>query len=168
MAIIIGMVMGETRWGSAFEKLFLLADHCGKPPDPRADIDAEPFGVAGEPGILHGLLGGRDSVLRKKVETLGCHLVNITGDVKILDLGGDLRLIIGGIKVMNQPDAGNPIGEILPESGDVVSHRGNGAEAGDYNSLHSCSPLRTAEAAAVNSRCSVSKSWCTVTTPLTR
>ena len=107
--------------------------------DARAIDDARAQRIErawGQAGLVDRLLGGCDGKVAVLVHALGLALLDILGHVEVLDLGGQLNLIVGDVHMGNGADAAFAFFERLPEGGHIVANRRDRAHACDDDSFH--------------------------------
>ncbi len=104
--------------------------------DAAADHRPDPvrLGAGVELGVGGRQLGGRDRVPREEVEPPHLALVDEVLGVEVLDLGGDVHLVVAGVEARDRPDARLAGDEPPPERVDVVAQRRDHAETGDDDS----------------------------------
>ena len=139
LGIIIGTSSGFTRSGPLVEKLVDLGVQGLQAADAAADHrpHAVRLGAGVELGVGGRQLGGRDRVAREEVETAHLALLDEVLGIEVLDLGGDVHLVVGGVEARDRADARLAGDEPSPEGVDVVAQRRDDAEAGDDDSAWS-------------------------------
>ncbi len=113
----------------------MFAFEGGEAADAGADHDAEAAWVDGgdvDSGVFHGHFGGGDGELDVAIGAAG-----VFGDaevavcVEVFDFAGDFAIKGLGVELLDARDAAATIFETVPCGGEVVSKRGDTADAGD-------------------------------------
>ena len=84
------------------------------------------------------VLGRRDRVAAEEVEPAHLALVDVVLGVEVLDLGGDVHLVVRGVEAGDLADARLAGHEATPEGVHVVAERRDDAETGDDDSALLC------------------------------
>ena len=116
----------------------MLSLHGLETSDAGTDADAHTVGIFllhVDAGHLESFLGGSYRKLGERLHSLGCLGIHVCLRVEVLDLGGQLCLVVGGIKVGDGPDAHGLILNAGPELLHAVSDGGDGSHTGHYNSV---------------------------------
>ena len=133
---------GRDAAGTFIDELFNLGLGDVQTADARTVDDTGAIrveGTRGQTGLVDGLLSGSDGKVRALVHALGLSALDVLGDVEVLDLGGQLDLVIGHVKAGDRADAALAVLERLPEGRDIVADRGHRAHTCNDDSFHDVS-----------------------------
>ena len=126
---------GRDAAGAFTYKLFDLGLGYVQTADARTVDDTGAIRVEGtrsQSGLVNGLLSGSDGKVRALVHALGLSALDVLRDVEVLDLGGQLDLVVGHVKAGDAADAARARSQRLPIRRNAHPDRGDRAHAGNY------------------------------------
>ena len=88
------------------------------------DNDSDPlrvFSIHLQPGMFEGLRRGVDGVLDESILSANLFSIQHLLRIEILELAGDLHLLVRWIEPGDRPDAGTPCRQRVPEGIDGIA-----------------------------------------------
>ena len=131
-----GMKNGEILRGPPFEQRPVLAlDHV-ESADAGADVHADTFGVLGrdlQAAGLHRFIRRREGEVDEAAHFLDFFFLDEIQRVEVLDLGGNLARVSGGVELGDSSDAALAREQVLPDFLRGVADSTDQANAGNYD-----------------------------------
>ena len=88
-----------------------------------------------ELGVFHSLLGCHKGILSIQIKLAEALAVEMISAIEIFNFAGKLRFELGSIEMGDGSRAALAAHSCIPSTFNVISERGDGTQAGDYNSL---------------------------------
>ena len=131
-----GDKVGGDALGATVQELVVLGGEGADAADAGAEVHGHPLRGQGtdDAALLHGLGSGSHAVLGEGIAAQDLGLVHVSTGIKVLDLGGDLGLVVGGVEQGDRADAVDPVFQVVPALVHGVAHGADDAQAGDHHS----------------------------------